>query len=162
MRSLFACLWLWYIHICVCVIHLQVNNKRLANFISKYDYDTLTRNHLSCIRAYTTKFCIQLFPNSDDSWIRRPCLKRVQEERSNLARMSSSGASATVASDTLMGYCHTCDRQVAIEHDGFTCSVCHGGFVELFDINNQQPEQQEQPQVHAQQQNMLFGDPMQV
>ena len=50
-----------------------------------------------------------------------------------------------------IGYCHTCDRQVEI--DDFTCSICHNGFVELFDFEHQaqqpqaqQPQQQPQPQ----------------
>lgn len=31
------------------------------------------------------------------------------------------------------GYCHNCDRQVPINIEGFTCTVCNSGFVELLD-----------------------------
>lgn len=47
-------------------------------------------------------------------------------ERSNVSEASS-------ASRPNLGFCHVCDRQVEIELDSFTCSLCHGGFIELFE-----------------------------
>ena len=50
-------------------------------------------------------------------------------------------ASSTTTSDgdggPQIGYCHTCDRQVNIDPVSFECSQCHGGFVEIFDIDQQ-------------------------
>ena len=44
----------------------------------------------------------------------------------------------------LIGYCHTCDRQIEIDRNEFSCKNCNGGFVELFEIDNQQQQQQQQ------------------
>jgi hypothetical protein len=33
-----------------------------------------------------------------------------------------------------LGYCHECDRQVEIDMASFACSVCNGGFIEMFEI----------------------------
>lgn len=41
-----------------------------------------------------------------------------------------------------IGYCHSCDRQVTIDKESFTCSVCNGGFIELFDMESAQPSNQ--------------------
>ena len=41
------------------------------------------------------------------------------------------------AGSSQIGYCHTCDRQVSIDPVSFECSQCGGGFVELFDIDQQ-------------------------
>ena len=35
-----------------------------------------------------------------------------------------------------IGYCHVCDKQVEINRDNFSCSECHGEFVELFELDN--------------------------
>ena len=48
-----------------------------------------------------------------------------------------------------LGYCHICDRQVEIDAATFTCAVCHGGFIELFEGDANRPQaasQQQQPQ----------------
>lgn len=39
-----------------------------------------------------------------------------------------------------IGFCHVCDRQVVIQPENFTCSLCNGGFIEL--VENQ-PSQSE-------------------
>jgi hypothetical protein len=41
-----------------------------------------------------------------------------------------------------IGYCHVCDRQVTIDRESFTCSACHGGFIELFEMDSSQSSNQ--------------------
>ena len=50
----------------------------------------------------------------------------------NTATPPSSGGDEEAANP--IGYCHSCDRQVEIDRELFTCTVCHGGFIELFEI----------------------------
>ncbi len=33
------------------------------------------------------------------------------------------------------GYCYQCDRQVALRGNPVSCTLCHGNFIEAFDIN---------------------------
>lgn len=46
---------------------------------------------------------------------------------------------ATLNNDNI-GYCHICDKQVIIDTDSFTCSECHGGFIELFENDSQRQQ----------------------
>lgn len=66
-------------------------------------------------------------------------------EESNADEDSQPAASeeqAPVDSNQNIGYCHVCDRQVQINQDTFTCGVCNGGFIELFETPPQpQPQQ---------------------
>lgn len=55
-------------------------------------------------------------------------------------------SSATGRSGPQIGYCHTCDRQVEIDPVSFECNRCHGGFIEIFDIEQQQQQQQQTQQ----------------
>ncbi len=64
---------------------------------------------------------------------------------------ATSNMSNTSATGAHLGYCHVCDRQVPINQEEFTCSVCNGGFIELFE-NPAQPaaqQQQQRPQIFA-------------
>lgn len=45
------------------------------------------------------------------------------------------------ASGSTIGYCHSCDRQVEIDRESFTCTQCHGGFIELFDMESRSSQQ---------------------
>lgn len=56
---------------------------------------------------------------------------------------TTTSASAT---NTDIGYCHVCDRQVPINREAFTCGVCNGGFIELFETPPQPAPQEQQPQ----------------
>lgn len=57
--------------------------------------------------------------------------------------MSSNNPEAAPArAEPLIGYCHQCDRQVEIDRDGFSCKQCNGGFIELFDLERQEPRTQ--------------------
>jgi len=47
----------------------------------------------------------------------------------------SATAVAAAAAATSLGYCHVCNRQIRINLESFTCTQCNGGFIELFDIN---------------------------
>lgn len=38
-----------------------------------------------------------------------------------------------VTTEPQIGFCHVCDRQVPLNQEEFTCSVCNGGFIELFE-----------------------------
>lgn len=56
-----------------------------------------------------------------------------------------SGLSANTSAN--YGYCYVCDRQVTLSrtNDEMKCSVCNGGFVELFEFQqNPLPQQQQQ------------------
>jgi hypothetical protein len=67
------------------------------------------------------------------------------------------GAAAAVVAAALnnenIGYCHVCDKQVPIDMDSFTCSECHGGFIELFENEapRQAGQQQQRQQANTQQ-----------
>lgn len=56
-----------------------------------------------------------------------------------------SEAASDSTSNQNLGYCHSCDRQVPIDQDSFTCNVCNGGFIELLEAEQ---EPQQQPHVH--------------
>jgi hypothetical protein len=40
-----------------------------------------------------------------------------------------------------IGFCHTCNRQVEIDMDSFTCKNCNNGFIELFELNDENSNQ---------------------
>ena len=58
--------------------------------------------------------------------------------QSQASASADSGTSARrqmrLTTSTNIGYCHVCDKQVEIDEDHFSCSECHGGFVELFEL----------------------------
>lgn len=52
-------------------------------------------------------------------------------------------AAATIAAtlnNNNIGYCHSCDKQVIIDTVSFTCSECHGGFIEIFENDSQRQQ----------------------
>lgn len=63
------------------------------------------------------------------------------------ASPTAAGGTANEASTSQAGYCHICDRQVTIDPDSFTCTVCNGGFIELFEAPPAEPEPQI-PNIH--------------
>lgn len=52
------------------------------------------------------------------------------EEQEN---STAAAAAAPPSNQQTLGYCHACDRQVPIDNESFTCSVCNGGFIELLE-----------------------------
>jgi hypothetical protein len=60
-----------------------------------------------------------------------------------MSQESSSDQVTATPGSASIGYCHVCDRQVNIDQDSFTCSVCHGGFIELFDMERAAAAQDE-------------------
>jgi E3 ubiquitin-protein ligase RNF115/126 len=61
-----------------------------------------------------------------------------EETNSRMSRNQGQTRSQNVDSQgPIMGFCHQCDRQVLIDRVNFVCSVCGGGFIELFEINDQ-------------------------
>ena len=62
------------------------------------------------------------------------------EDRTPQASASSDSTSGArrqmrLTTSQNIGYCHVCDKQVEIDEDHFSCSECHGGFVELFELD---------------------------
>ena len=55
------------------------------------------------------------------------------------------GAASATASPTStnIGYCHECDRQIDIDIESFTCTVCNGGFIEMFEPDQHRQQQQQ-------------------
>lgn len=55
-------------------------------------------------------------------------------EQQQQASGSASRRQMRLTTSHNIGYCHVCDKQVEIDEDHFSCSECHGGFVELFEL----------------------------
>jgi hypothetical protein len=68
----------------------------------------------------------------------------IEEHTPTSEATTTATASAT---NTDIGYCHVCDRQVPINQEAFTCGVCDGGFIELFETPPQATPQEQHQQM---------------
>jgi hypothetical protein len=65
-------------------------------------------------------------------------MSSTNEETNNTNTDSENNSFESNNTNNPIGYCHVCDRQVNIDRESFTCNVCHGGFIELFDMDSAQ------------------------
>jgi E3 ubiquitin-protein ligase RNF115/126 len=61
-------------------------------------------------------------------------------EQASSNSINSSTPTTGATNQNQIGYCHVCDRQIQIDQDSFTCSVCNGGFIELLETPQPIPQ----------------------
>jgi hypothetical protein len=61
---------------------------------------------------------------------------RVGDIEAGTGAVTTDRATETSASETSLGFCYSCRRQTRVNTTDFTCTSCHGGFIEMINSSN--------------------------